>query len=595
MGNDKFTFRSHPADFEILYSAIKNCTSEMGITMERTARSPIYYSSHDFATAVFDKEANMIALSEYLPVLLFSTPFAVRAARKYFGDDIHPGDIMLLNDPYTLDGGNHLPDWTVMVPVFYKGELWFWSANMAHQMDIGGGQPGAYNPNARDVFAEGVRIPPIKIFERGELRRDVFDFVLANTRFPEAQRGDLLSMIGAARTGERRLLGLLDSWGEETMEKFLLDMQDYSELLMREEIAKIPDGTYYGEAFTDERPGIMPAATIRCNLTVKGNNMVVDLTQSDPLAPYYVNSTIANTYSSVFLGLMTSVGRPIKYRSAGCMRPVEIRTKPGTITHATFPAPVVLCTLFIADQIISAVWDALSKVAPEKTPAGWGALGEFVFSGIDPRRNEFYATPDFLASGCGAGAIWGTDGWHSHGPTIMSGAGSGCFPEIEVCEATYPALWKKWECATDSQGPGRWCGGTGAESTFILEADQMMLNQQGDHFNTIPNPVIAGGKRPPHYNRQLITRADGTTEEGGGAMYILRRGDTLACYCQGGCGVGDPLDREVESVRQDVIDEFVSLESARDIFGVVINPKTLEVDGEATKKLRLEKRQQSKQ
>ncbi len=590
MSTTEFKFRSHPADFEILYSAIKNFTLEMGITMERTSRSPIFFAAHDFSTAIFDRAGNLVTLSEYLPIHICATPFAIKATLKYFEDDIHPGDIILVNDPYTFDAGNHLPDWTILIPVFYQDKLWFWSVNRAHQMDTGGGQSGAYNPSALDIFAEGVRIPPIKIFEGGKLRRDVFDFVLANVRFPEAQRGDMWSMIGSARIGERRLLSLLDSWGEQTIEEFLVDLYDYTEFLMRDEIARIPDGTYYGEAFSDGVRGVGPVVTIRCNTTVKGSTIVVDLSQSDPMVPQYLNSTIANTYSCVFIALMTSIGRTIKYRSEGCMKPVEIRTKPGTIVHCTYPAPVCMCTLFIGTQITSAVWDSLAKVVPELTPAGWGGPAQFIFSGLDPRRNENYATPDFLANAGGAGAIWSADGWHA-GQLPESSGGCIC-PEIEVCESTYPALWTIWELVTDSAGAGKWRGGAGVESTFILEADEMMLCQGGEHFNTMPNPPIAGGRRPPHHSRQVIIHANDVEEEGGGASYILRRGDTLACYPQGGCGVGDPLDRDIKSVKRDVIDEIVSLESARDIYGVVIDPKTFEVDEVSTQKLRFEKRSQ---
>jgi len=584
MSTAEFKFRSHPADFEILYSAIKNFTLEMGITMERTSRSPIFFAAHDFSTAIFDKEGNLVTLSEYIPIHICAAPFAIKAALKYFGDEIHPGDIILTNDPYTLDAGNHLADWTILVPVFYQGKLWFWSVNRAHQMDTGGGQCGAYNPNAQDIFAEGVRIPPIKIFEEGKLRKDVFDFVLANVRFPEAQRGDLWSMIGSARVGERRLLGLMDMWSAPTIKDFLVDLYGYTEFLMRGEISKIPDGTYYGEAFSDGIPGSGPIVAIRCNITVKDSNMVVDLSQSDPMIPYYMNSTIANTYSSVFIALMTSVGRTIQYRSEGVMKPVEIRTKPGTLAHATYPAPVGLCTLYVAQQIIEVVWDSLAKVIPEKTPAGWGGYASFTISGVDPRRNEGYASPDFLSNTDGAGAIWGTDGWHAGANPICAGGLQ--FPEIEICESTYPALWTKWELTTDSAGAGKWRGGAGSESTFILEADEMTLCHMGDYYRTLPVPAVAGGRKPPHYSRQVFTRADGTKEEGGGRLYILRRDEELACYCQGGCGVGDPLDRDIESIRKDVLNEIVSLESARELYGVVLDPKTLEVDKVSTQKLK---------
>ncbi len=593
MSDIEFKFRSHPADFEILYSAIKNFTLEMGITMERTSRSPIYFAAHDFSTAIFDKDGQLVTLSEYIPIHLCAAPFAIKAALKTFEGDINPGDIILTNDPYTFDAGNHLADWTILVPVFYEDKLWFWSVNRAHQSDTGGGQSGAYNPNAHDIFAEGIRIPPIKIFEKGKVRKDVFDFVLANVRFHESQRGDLWSMIGSARVGERRLVGLLDMWNASTVENFLVDLYGYTEFLMRQEIKKIPEGTYYGETYSDGLPGTGPEVTIRCNTTIKDSNMIIDLSGTDPMIDYYINSTVPNTYSSVFIALMTSIGRTIQYRSEGVMKPIEIRTKPGTLAHATYPAPVGLCTLYVAKQLIEVVWDSLSKVIPQKTPAGWGGYAAFVFSGVDPRRNEGYATPDFLANTDGAGAIWGTDGWHAGSSPIC--AGGLTFPEIEICESIYPALWTRWEITKDSGGAGKWRGGSGMESTFVLEADRMDLCQSGEHFRTLPGPAVAGGCKPPNYNKQVFTRTNGIVEESAGLYYVLHRGETLACFCQGGCGVGDPLERDVESVRKDVLNEIISLENARELYGVLIDSKTFEVGQAATEKLRAErKREKSK-
>jgi N-methylhydantoinase B len=588
MSGDDFTFRSHPADFEILYSALKNFTLEMGITMERTSRSPIYFAAHDFSTAIFDRDGYLVTLSEYIPIHICAAPFAVRAALKMFGDNIHPGDIILTNDPYTLDAGNHLADWSILVPVFHEGELWFWSVNRAHQMDTGGGQTGAYNPNAQDIFAEGVRIPPLKIFEGGRVRQDVFDYVLANVRFPESQRGDLWSMIGSAKVGERRLTDLMHMWSAETVKDFLTDLYAYTEYLMREEISKVPDGTYYGETYSDGRPGIGPPVALRCKTTVAGDIITIDLSDTDPMIDYYINSTVPNTYSSVFIALMTSIGRTIQYRSEGVMKAVEIITKPGTLAHAIYPAPVGLCTLYVAKQLIEVVWDSLAKIVPEKTPAGWGGFAGFTISGIDPRRNEGYATPDFLADSDGSGAIWGTDGWHAGASPIC--AGGMTFPEIEICESIYPALWEKWEITRDSGGPGRWRGGCGMESTFVLEADAMQLCQSGEHFTTLPSPAVAGGYPPPEYNKQVFHREDGTVEDGSGLYYVLKRGEKLACFCQGGCGVGDPLDRDLMMVGEDVRNELVSVNSAAEDYGVVIDPQTSVVDEESTLKLRERKK-----
>ncbi len=583
MSDAKLKFRTHPVDFEVINSRMQTVTREMGITMERTSRSPIFFAAHDFSTAIFDKDGNQVALSEYLPVLLWASPFAIRAVLKYFGDDIHPGDLILFNDPYTLDGGNHLADWTITLPVFYKGEIAFWCVSKAHQKDIGGGMVGGYNPTAIDVLAEGMRIPPVKIYERGKLRKDVFDLIMANVRYLDDQRGDVSAMIGSAKIGERRLLEILDRYGLEVIKNFVLDLFEYTEALMRDEISNIPDGTYYGESISNESPSGQPAF-IRCRLTVKGSELIIDLTESDGTVPGYINSTLANTYSCVFLALMTSVGKTIKYRAEGLMKPIRIMTKPGTICHCTYPAANGNCTNFVAKQIIEAVWDSLAKAIPEQVSAGWGVINGFNISVFDPRRNRWHSAPDWLAGGGGTGAMWGTDGWHAGAPQICSG--TMLWPEVEVCELTEPLFRKKWELVTDSGGPGRWRGGTGTESIFVNEGGAGYLNQAAGHCRSQPGPVIQGGKPPP-FNMRWIKPEKGTMYEASEEKtFPLARGDTIVCIGQGGCGVGDPLDRDVEEVKQDVINEFVSIKSAREDYGVVIDPQTFEVDEEQTRKLR---------
>ncbi len=583
----KFVFKIHPIDFEVMRNTLSAITSEMGITMERTSRSPLYHSGRDFITTIFDRDGGLVALASYVPVLTLSTAFAVKATLKYFGDEIYPGDLFLVNDPYAFDAGNHLSDWAMLLPVFYKDEFIFWSVNKAHQIDTGGGAPGGYNPDARDIFAEGIKIPPVKFYEKGKLRRDVFDLILGNVRYPEIQRGDLWSMIGSVRIGERRLTGLVERYGIKTTKDFIADLYGYSEALMREEIAKIPDGTYYGEASQD---GLSPGSilTIRCKTTVKGSDLTIDLSESDEQVQGYYNSPIGNTYSSVITALTTSIAKTIVHRCEGCFKPVRIITKPGTVCHCLPPVPTGSCTNFPAKPIINAVWDSLAKVIPEQVPAGAGVLPTFSITGTDPRRGEPYANLDMLSGAVGSGAIFGTDGWHGVG--MEPGGGGLRRPQIEVVELAYPLLWRKWQLLTDTGGAGKWRGGTGVEETFINEGGPGLLAEVGNGFITSPGPAIKGGRCGP-LNKRYIIRQDGSEVDASRrGLFEMEPADTIVYRSSGGCGVGDPLERDVEKVREDVINEFVSIESARDDYGVIIAPKTFTVDYEATKKLREGKR-----
>ncbi|RLC23797.1 MAG: hypothetical protein DRH56_07240 [Deltaproteobacteria bacterium] len=579
-----FKMKTDPADFSVLTSAVFTIAREMGLNMERTARAPIYFSAHDFCTSLLNIDAEIVALAEYIPVLAGATPFAVRAVKKYFQEDIHPGDVFLVNDPYTLDGGNQMADWCIVYPVYYRDEQILWVANKAHQQDTGGGAPGGYNPNAIDVYAEGLRIPPLRIHEKGRERRSVVNLIMTNVRIPDVQYSDMMSLIGAARVAEKRVRTLIDGYGIDVFRVFLDDLLAYGEFLMREEIAKIPDGTYHSEI-----TGTEGAPAIVCDLTVGGDELTVDFTQSGPMSPEYINSPIANTYSAVYQAVLQSLGKRLEVRCGGCYRPVHIKTKPGTVTHAVFPATHGNCTNFVAKQIIEAVWDALSRVAPDETPAGWGSIPYWVISGIDPRRQEGYGSPDFLSCASGAGAIWGVDGWSTNGPVICSG--TLYYPEIEVCEGLYPISWKRWEWARDSGAPGRWRGGMGVHNEWVADAgdNPIYLHYAADPYDYTPAPAIGGGRLPPRNDKRLLFadgKEVGNKEIRERKSFVLSQGDRVVDFVQGGCGAGNPLEREIEEVRKDVRDGLVSVESAERDYGVVIDPETFEVDTERTRVLR---------
>jgi len=579
-----FQLKTNPADFTVLVSAMFTIAREMGKNMERTARAPIYFSAHDFVTTIVTKDQELLALAEYIPVLIGAAPFASRAVAGWFGDDVNEGDVFLVNDPYTSDAGNQMADWAVVYPIFWNGKHVLWVANKAHQQDTGGGVPGGYNPGAIDIYGEGLRIPPLRIFSRGKEIRDVFNLVMTNVRIPDAQRGDLLSMIGAARVGERRTRALYDMYGEEVMNTFIEDLLDYSEHMMREEIRKVPDGTYRSEI--TGREGSVPVV---CEVTVAGDRLIVDFRDSGPCVRDYVNSPIANTTSATHQALMCSIGKHIQYRSGGCYRPVEILTTPGTITHAVHPFTHGNCTNFIAKEIIESVWDALALAVPDEIPAGWGSINYWVFSGLDPRRMEGYGTPDFLACASGAGAIKGTDGWPTNGPQICSG--TLYYPEIEVVEGLYPIVWEQWEWATDSGAPGKWRGGCGVNNVWVADCDPqpIFLAYAAEPYDYRAAPAPGGGKLPKDNKKELLLK-DGTfqsTEDCRRVMlYQLHTGDKAIDYTTGGAGVGDPFERDIESVVEDVRDELVSIDSAREDYGVVVHPVTLAADMAASEKLR---------
>jgi len=601
MTNEKkeLKLKTSPADFEVLASSFYTAAQEMGINIERTARAPVFFSAHDYVVTINKPNGDLITLAEYIPVLVGATPFAIRAVMEYYKGDIHEGDIFLCNDPYTLAGGNQLADWCIVVPVFYQGEHMFTIAVKAHQADTGGGVPGGYNPNAIDIWGEGLRIPPMRIVERGVERSDVWDLILTNIRLEEMQRSDLHCMVAATVVGSKRLVGLVDMWGKEVVETYIDDVFNYSEAMMREQIARIPDGTYHGEVKPLSPGRYNDASIVRCDMTVKGSDMTLDFTQCGPQVKEYVNSTLANTYSSAYLTLLVSLGKEMnrEYRNSGCFRMLTILTKEGTILHAAKPATEGNDTNFTAAQVIDVIETCLAQGLPRETPAGWGHIPYWTFSGMDPRRGRGYGGPDFNGTCSGSGAIWGTDGWHTGAPQICSG--TLWYPEIEVAESVYPIVWERWELAPDSGAPGRWRGGCGVYDQWVADSDPEPINLAycADPYEYEVKPAIVGGKIPGKNSKRLLMK-DGHWESDEDtrriSLYQLHSGDRVFDEDQGGCGVGDPLDRDIEAVKRDVRDELVSVESTRNDYGVIIDPVTFVVDEKATDALRKEMKAKAK-
>jgi N-methylhydantoinase B len=581
-----FKTRINPLDFEVIHCGIRTITEQMTAVMERTARSPEHFAGRDYSMGIFDGKGNTVCLYEGNPIHLWGVPYACRATIDFFGDDLHPGDAIWANDPYTGSCGSHLQDANMLSPVFYNDKLIFWAANRAHQVDIGGAAAGGYNPSATEIYAEGVRYPPLKVGENYEIRKDTFNLVMANMRFAYKQRGDLLAMIGANRMGERGLVKFIERYGLDTIETFLEDLYDYTERLLRIEIEKLPDGTYYGEAKGEGGPRC-PTYTVRTKITIKGSDMIVDFSESDPQVPVYINSPLCNTVTCTWIALMTSIGKKMKYRSEGITRPVKVITKPGTIVDPTAPAPVSTCTNFCAKQIIECIWSIFAKIVPEITPAGWGTIPFEVLAGVDPRHNNApYGSVDFLTCGGGTGAIWGTDGWATGTPQITSGALH--YPDVEVYEEVLPNRWDVWEMEPDSGGPGRWRGGLcmRTEITNVGGDGWVHTGGQGFRIDTLPVPCIGGGK-PPKPAKRWIVEPDGKVTDANDLLsYPWRYGAHMTVFPQGGCGVGDPFERDIEAVKKDVIEEKVSIEAAKREYGVVIEPNTFEVNKSETERLR---------
>jgi N-methylhydantoinase B len=542
-----------PITVSVIQHRLRAIVEEMGEAMLRTSYSQILNSSRDFSTALCDPEGRLIAQAEHVPIHVGALPFAARAVHDFFKGTIQPGDVYLLNDPYL--GGNHLPDLTAFVPVFDGDRLVFWSINRSHQSDIGGATHGAYNASATEIFQEGLRVPPLKLYDRGVRREDVYEMIVLNVRHPRDFRGDLAAMIGSARIGERRLTQLLDEFGSETAHAAVEAVLDGAERQVRAIISEWKDGVYEGEAFLDDDGHKFKDIHIRARITKRGSDLEVDLTDSHPQVVGFINSSFANTHSAVVVALAYLID-PDTPKNDGAFRPLSVKLKEGTIVWPRPGAPVTLCTNHCGQEIIEAIIRALAPACPERAMAGWGRRFRIAVQGVDPRTSRPFIWHLFQARPGGGGSSAG-DGWPAAGE--WQAAGGIKFGSIEVHEVRFPLFFRRHEFRPDSGGDGRHRGGPGAELEMVIETAQpAVANTAGDGVKYGACGLLGGVDGKPHTywlqsqgrpDRPLKTKETGVT---------LHPGDVLHAHSGGGGGWGSPSERTADDRARDVDVGFVS-------------------------------------
>ncbi len=535
--------------------------AEMGEAMLRTAYSQILNSSRDFSTALCDGQGRLVAQAEHVPIHVGGLPWAVRAIIEDFEGGIRPGDLFLLNDPY--HGGNHLPDLTVLLPVFAHGHLAFWSINRAHQSDIGGSTHGAYNPAATEIWQEGIRIPPLKLYDAGDLREDVMQMIAANVRHPQDFLGDLRASIGSARLGERRLLRLVDEAGVDTVAAAVGEILDSTERQTRACIRAWKDGVYRGVAVLDDDGHGATDIAIRATVHKAGDQLTVDLTQSDPQVEGFVNSSYPNTMSAVHMALAYLIDPDIP-KNDGTFRPLTVELKQGTIVWPYPPAPVTLSTNHCGQEIAEAVIKALAGACPERAIAGWGRRFRISIRGVDPRTRRPFIWHMFHARP-GGGASAAGDGWPSAGEG--QAAGGIKFGSVEVTEVRFPLFLGRHEFRPGSGGAGRFRGGVGSILELKMEtAEPARANTAGDGVRHAPYGLFGGKDGLPHRYR-LVSRSGSrwlATKEVG---IPVRPGDVFLVESSGGGGYGDPAERDPAARAADLDNGFITGRRARAVNG----------------------------
>ena len=525
---------------------------EMGEAMLRTAYSQILNSSRDFSTAICGLDGRLIAQAEHVPIHVGALPWAARAITEFFLGDIHKGDVFLLNDPY--HGGNHIPDLTAFVPVFDGETPVFWAINRAHQSDIGGATHGAYNAGATEIWQEGIRVPPLRLYEKGVLRRDVFEMLVLNVRHPNDFRGDVAAMIGSAHVGERRLLALAGEFGWPTTHAAIEAVLDGAERQARAVIAAWKDGVYKGEAVLDDDGHGIENIHIRATVTKSGSDLTVDLTASDPQVIGFVNSSHPNMQSAVAVALAYLID-PHTPKNDGAFRPLTVIAKPGTVVWANPGAPVTLCTNHCGQEIMEAIITALAPACPDRVMAGWGRRFRIAISGKDPRTGKKFIWHLFQARP-GGGASPVGDGWAGGGE--WQAAGGIKFGSLEVTEVRFPFLFRTHECRPDSGGDGQYRGGPGGILEMVAEiAEPALGNTAGDGVRHGAVGILGGADGAPHrytlHSEGRAPRAIKTKEVG----LPIRPGDVFKIESGGGGGWGDPGRRTAAQRDGDALSGFV--------------------------------------
>jgi N-methylhydantoinase B len=551
-----------PILLSVYARTFKSITDEMSISMQQTTRSPILCEAKDFVTGLYDAEGRMLEQTENLPILAFSLAPVCKHIRRYFGDDLHEGDVIFHNDVFSL--GNQNNDVAAFKPVFFEGELVAWTAVKGHQADIGGAVAGGYNPNAIEVWQEALRIPAVKVIEKGKLRKDVWELIFANIRF-DIVRHDMQAEIGACTIGERRVVELLAKYGRAHFDAHKQALFAATRRMMEAEIAKIPNGRYSGEGrvyYDGRHPGSQ--FTIRVDIDVADTAIRFDYSRTDAQTNGFVNGTFTSSASATILTLLQMVNPDIPHNE-GMVEPIEIVIPEGTILNASYPKATTFGN-HLCPPNADAIQRALAPALPDRVTAGWNNLLCSLTTGIDAEKHDKYVDIGFMGLKGGSGAMRGTDGYDHIG--MIDASGGLLDQDYEMFEQQTPHLLLRHEYVTDSAGSGEWRGGLGVETMFRIGSDDTQLVTFGDGDFEPAFGLFGGSDGTLNFIR--LTYPDGreVVPKNKDLITGVPKGTVYHQQAGGGGGYGDPRERDRAQLRDEVRDGVVSAQAARALYGL---------------------------
>ncbi len=552
-GNDRRNTdtRADPITRSVVEHRLESIALEMAEVMIRTSMSQILNSSRDFSTAILDAGTQLVAQGEGIPVHISALPPAAEAVTSFFAGEIKEGDLFLINDPYF--GGSHLPDITAIYPIFYERVLRFFAVNRAHHSDIGGGTHGGYNPSASEIYQEGLRIPPIKLYDQGRPRKDLMQMLAANVRHPENFLGDLHAQIGSVQIAARRLQSLLNDYGAVGLMNCVDAILEGTERRIRQLISGWPDGEYIGETFVDDDGFDAEMIPIRAKVTIRGDTMAIDLSESSPQVTGFINSAYANTRSLAHVAIMYMAPSDIP-KNEGSMRPISVIAPKGLIVNPHPPAPVCMSTNHCGEEIVEAIFKALAPIVPEAVNAGFSRRLRFAITGRHPGTGRRFIWHFFFGRG-GGGASKGHDGWSCVGEVNVAGAIRS--PSVEITEERFPFKIVRNDLRPGSGGDGAWRGGLGAIFEMVYEGDEpAKLNMAGDGIVNAPFGLFGGEPGLPHTYKVISNGRERILKSKETEVPIFP-GDRVVALSAGGGGYGAVADRSVVMRDWDVRNGYV--------------------------------------
>ena len=558
----------------VLHNALANIAAEMAIVMMKTSYSTIFNEGLDFSTMLLDREGNLIAEKNFAPSMMGAVNYTLRWTLEELGESFfRPGDIVIHNDPYR--GNCHLPEHMLMKPIFRGETLIGFSGCIGHMAEIGGKAPGSFASDATDVYQEGLRLPPVKLFEGGHYNEQLWRVILANHRTPRNSWGDLHAMIGALNIGERRLLELGERYDMETVVEAARRLIDHSERRLAAEIAELPEGTYSASTMVEDDGVGSPPFEVKVKLVIRGGKVIADFTGSSPQVRGPMNCTFVVVAAALYNAIF-SVADPqgLIPRNAGCYRPAQVIAPPGTVVNVRHPGPSVGGNTDLQPKLIDLLLAAFAQAVPERVAASTGgSSSNLLFGGVHPETGRYYSNYHFDGMGAGGTALKdGNDGEITRHSNCRN-------TPVEVFEHRYPLLTLRYGLAQDTGGAGRHRGGLSTERHFRITAPEITFSALFDRCKMAPTGLFGGlpggtsallVKRAGESEFQSFDRAFGVGSPSKFTNVVLYAGDELYYRWPGGAGFGDPREREADQVREDVAEGYVSPAAALRDYGIAV-------------------------